>query len=228
MKTVKLFSQILNFFSKTRKLIKNGENNFNISLILVNFRDFRQKVRKVRQKIRQSDFFALRRVWSDTSDFFWPESDQTQTACLSDLSDLKVRPDTSPNKHERSSIVQITVQCNFSDYKYWALHSKPRNKCKYSIRGFEWRGPIFAVGPIFVVTGFLPVSPKIMDRSDLNLKWLGKYESKILTKVVSHTFSIHTFWHTLLWTTSYMRFKHIPQPVKTPYLLRRKKHSQQV
>jgi hypothetical protein len=30
MKTVKLFSPILNFFSKTRKLIKNGENNFTI------------------------------------------------------------------------------------------------------------------------------------------------------------------------------------------------------
>jgi hypothetical protein len=61
MKTVKLFSPILINFSKTRKLIKNGENNFTTVIVtdLVDFRDFRPKVRQKSDKKSDSDFFAL-------------------------------------------------------------------------------------------------------------------------------------------------------------------------
>jgi uncharacterized protein YwqG len=42
MKTVKLFSPILINFSKTRKLIKNGENNFTISTDFSGFPNFKK------------------------------------------------------------------------------------------------------------------------------------------------------------------------------------------
>jgi hypothetical protein len=48
---VEFISPILINFQKTRKLIKNNENNFTISLILVDFRDFRQRAIKWKQKV---------------------------------------------------------------------------------------------------------------------------------------------------------------------------------
>jgi hypothetical protein len=87
MKTVKIFSPILINFSKIRKLIKNGKNNFTIFTDFSEFPWFQTKSQtKVRQKVRQSDF-----LHSDVSDqtrltfFDWSQTRHRQLVCLTCL-----------------------------------------------------------------------------------------------------------------------------------------------